>query len=180
MIDKAVSYGYKDAGFILDRGYFSRANIRYMDKNGYDFVIMVKGMKSFVNEKIRGVMGTFENKRKQTIRRYRVNGTTLKTTVFYSDEQERYLHIYYSYNKAAAERMELENKIRHIAAYLKKMEGHPVVIDKKYEKYFDLEYYYEGEDDQCFVCGMEKSSVIEQEMGFIDWIMHLPQRRRQS
>lgn len=32
----------------LDRGYFSRENIRYMDKCGYDFVIMVKGMKSFV------------------------------------------------------------------------------------------------------------------------------------
>ena len=164
MIDKAVAYGYKDAGFILDRGYFSRANIRYMDKCGYDFVIMVKGMKSFVNSKIREVMGTFENKRKNTIGRYRVNGTTVKTTVFYSDEQERYLHIYYSYNKAASERTELENNIRRIAAHLKKAEGQAVVIDKSYEKYFDLEYYHEGKDDQCFVCGIEKTSVIEREL----------------
>lgn len=76
--------GYKDAGFILDRGYFSRANIRYMDKCGYDFVIMVKGMKSFVNSAIPEVIGTFENKRKQNIARYRVNGTTVKTSIFYS------------------------------------------------------------------------------------------------
>ncbi len=47
MLNKAVAYGYRNAGFILDRGYFSRENIRYMDKCGYDFVIMVKGMKTF-------------------------------------------------------------------------------------------------------------------------------------
>lgn len=164
MLNKAVSYGYKNAGFILDRGYFSRENIRYMDHLGYDFVIMVKGMKSFVNDKIREVQGSFEEKRQYTIRRYQVNGTTVKTKVFYSDEKDRYLHIYYSYSKAASEREDLESKIDRIAAYLKKQEGQPVIIDKSYEKYFSLEYYHEGKDDQCFFCGIEKASVIEEEL----------------
>ena len=164
MLNKAVSYGYKNAGFILDRGYFSRENIRYMDHLGYDFVIMVKGMKSFVSDKIREVQGSFEEKRQYTIRRYQVNGTTVKTKVFYSDEKDRYLHIYYSYSKAASEREDLESKIDRIAAYLKKQEGQPVIIDKSYEKYFSLEYYHEGKDDQCFVCGIEKASVIEEEL----------------
>ena len=44
MLDKASGYGYKKIGFILDRGYFSCENIQYMDKCGYSFVIMVKGM----------------------------------------------------------------------------------------------------------------------------------------
>lgn len=164
MLDKAAAYGYKNAGFILDRGYFSRENIRYMDRLGYDFVIMVKGMKSFVNDKIREVQGSFEEKRQYTIRRYQVNGTTVKTKVFYSDERDRYLHIYYSYSKAAAEREDLESKIDRIAAYLKKQEGQEVAIDKAYEKYFSLEYYHEGKEDQCFVCGIEKASVIEEEL----------------
>ena len=135
-----------------------------MDHLGYDFVIMVKGMKSFVCEKIREIQGSFEEKRKHTIRRHQVNGTTVKTKVFYSDEKDRYLHIYYSYSKAASEREDLESKIDRQAAYLKKQEGQPVVIDKSYEKYFSLEYYHEGKDDQCFVCGIEKSSVIEEEL----------------
>ena len=164
MLNKAVAYGYKNAGFILDRGYFSRENIRYMDKCGYDFVIMVKDMKSFVNESVRKVKGTFEENRDKTIHRYHVNGTTLKTQVFYSDEKERYLHVYYSYEKAAAERAALETKIAKIAAYLKKLEGLPVIVDKCYEKYFSLEYYHEGKEDQCFVCGIEKASVIEAEL----------------
>jgi transposase len=88
----------------------------------------------------------------------------VKTKVFYSDERDRYLHIYYSYSKAAAEREDLESKIDRIAAYLKKQEGQEVVIDKTYEKYFSLEYYHEGKEDQCFVCGIEKASVIEEEL----------------
>lgn len=55
MLDKAMAYGYKNAGFILDRGYFSRENIKYMDKCGYDFVIMVKGMKALVNDSVKEV-----------------------------------------------------------------------------------------------------------------------------
>ncbi len=43
-LNKAKSYGYKKVGFILDRGYFSKANIEYMDQCGYSFVIMVKGI----------------------------------------------------------------------------------------------------------------------------------------
>lgn len=42
---KTKNYGYERVGFILDRGYFCKENITFMDENGYDFVIMVKGMK---------------------------------------------------------------------------------------------------------------------------------------
>ena len=55
MYHSSKAYGYKNAGFILDRGYFSRENIKYMDKCGYDFVIMVKGMKALVNDAVKEV-----------------------------------------------------------------------------------------------------------------------------
>jgi len=38
-------------------GYFSRENIKYMDKCGYDFAIMVKGMKALVSDAIKEVQG---------------------------------------------------------------------------------------------------------------------------
>lgn len=49
MLGKAKGYGYKNIGFILDRGYFSKGNIRKMDEYGYSFVIMIKGMAKIVN-----------------------------------------------------------------------------------------------------------------------------------
>ena len=76
-VDKAYSYGYRKLGFILDLGYFSRANLAYMDKNDYSSIIMVKGMKKFIRGIILGQMGDFENKREKYIDRYDVYGTTV-------------------------------------------------------------------------------------------------------
>ena len=42
MVDKIKGYGYKNIGFILDRGYFSKDNLSYMDSSGFSFIIMVK------------------------------------------------------------------------------------------------------------------------------------------
>jgi hypothetical protein len=50
MLEKAGGYEYKNMGFVLDRGYFSKENIHYMDKCGYNFEIMMKGMKDLLRE----------------------------------------------------------------------------------------------------------------------------------
>lgn len=75
---KSGGYGYKNIGFILDRGYFSKENIHYMDKCGYDFVIMMKGMKCLVKELVLKVKGSFEEKSEYSIRDYKVSGITVK------------------------------------------------------------------------------------------------------
>ena len=130
MLDKAKSYGYRHAGFILDRGYFSRENIRFMDKCGYEFVIMIKGMKDLVRESIEEVKGSFENSRKSSIRDYNVNGTTVRRRVFLSDEKDRYVHVYFSADKCAAERNEFESRLDRMEYLLKQYEGQPVVIER--------------------------------------------------
>ncbi|MFI3215043.1 MAG: hypothetical protein R3Y24_17175 [Eubacteriales bacterium] len=55
-----LQYGYKKIGFILDRGYFSKKNIEYMDECGYSFVLMIKGMASLVEEIVSEKLGSFE------------------------------------------------------------------------------------------------------------------------
>lgn len=164
MLTKAKGYGYKHAGFILDRGYFSRENIRFMDKCGYDFVIMVKGMKSLVSNTVLEVKDSFEDNWTNRIKHYGVNGTTKKMKIFASDETNRYLHIYYSPSKAASEREMLEKKLDKMGQFLEKLKGKQVRIDKTYEHYYHLEYYHEGQEDECFVCGIEKNDVISREL----------------
>ena len=68
MVDKVTEYGYKKVGFILDRGYFSKDNIRYMEEGGYAFVIMVKGRKALVSSLVEENRGTFETERDHSIR----------------------------------------------------------------------------------------------------------------
>lgn len=62
VIEKFQGYGYKNIGFVLDRGYFSKDNIKYMESCNYDYVIMVKGKASFVHQRITDHKGEFELK----------------------------------------------------------------------------------------------------------------------
>ena len=161
MIDRAKGYGYKKIGFILDRGYFSKKNIEYMEESGYSFVIMVKGMASFVNDLILENKGKFESKRIHNISEHRVYGMTVKKKLYLSDEKDRYFHIYHSSFKESAEREIIESKIEQMANFLKKNANKAKEFGPGIEKYFEL-YYDEAK--KTFLFALEKSSVIEAEM----------------
>lgn len=164
MLEKTAGYGYRRVGFILDRGYFSKENIRYMDKCGYDFVIMMKGMKKYASEIVKKIKGTFEERRKHSIRDYKVSGTTVKGRLFPSDEEDRYFHIYYNERKRTAEREQLEEKIDRMAEYLENQQGKTgYECPSAFCHYFDPIYHTEG-DEKTFMFGREKQDVIDSEI----------------
>ena len=156
-LKKAKSYGYEHVGFILDRGYFCKENIEFMDDNGYDFVIMVKGMKSLVSGLILEVQGSFENDRKNSIRAFKVSGTTVKRKLYATDKKERYFHIYYDDGKKAKERETFEEKIDRMGRKLKECMGESIHPGGDYKTYFDLIYWHEGQTDEVFMSAMERS-----------------------
>ena len=160
MIGKAKSYGYKSIGFILDRGYFCKENISYLDEAGYDFVIMVKGMAAFINELVLRHRGMFEDKRMNSIRSYHVYGMTIKQKLYVTDEKDRYFHIYHNPYIEASERDDVEDKIQRIRKFLEKHIGKPYEAGKVVEQYFSLYYSKEG----VLVAFQEKEEVIEREL----------------
>ena len=163
-LEKAKGYGYRHVGFILDRGYFSQGNIRFMDDHGFEFIMMVKGMKALVKELIHEVRGTFEDSRQYSIRPYKVSGITVKHKLYSSDEKERYFHIYYSDSRKSAEREELENRIDRLSRKLKECMGLGIRLGKEFQKYFELIYWHEGMDDEKFMFGRERNKVIDEEI----------------
>ncbi|MGX8688132.1 MAG: IS1634 family transposase [bacterium] len=164
MLDKADGYGYKHIGFILDRGYFSKENIHFMDKKGYEFILMVKGMKKLVREVVTEVRGTFEQNRAASIRAFKVSGTTVRRQLYPSDTKERYFHVFYDERKHAAEREKLESEIDAMAKQLKSWQGMQVRPTGKFAKYFDLIFYHEGKADEAFTCARERTEVIDREI----------------
>lgn len=165
MLEKAGGYGYKNVGFILDRGYFSKENIHYMDKYGYEFVIMMKGMKELVKSLVLEVKGTFEEDRRYSIRDYKVSGITVKKQLYPSDEKERYFHIFYNDRKRSSEHEAIEAKIDRMAECLHKHEGTKYEIKGSgFAKYFDLIYYNKGKKDEKFMYGCELCDVINEEI----------------
>lgn len=161
MLDKAVGYGYKKIGFILDRGYFSKGNIEYMDECGYNFVIMVKGMSSIVNQLVLNNKGKFENKRIHNISDYRVSGITVKGKLYVTDEKDRYFHVYHSPSKENAEREFIETRIEQMKKFMKSHSNKAREFGPGFEKYFEL--YYD-EEKKTFLFPLEKAKIIENEI----------------
>lgn len=171
MLDTAKGYGYKKVGFILDRGYFSKGNIQYMDQNGYDFVIMVKGMKELVAGLVLEKKGTFEDKRHYAITAYHVEGITVKHKLYPEDEKQRSFHIYFSSAAYAAEKRRLEVKLSGMRKSLKRMEHRPYRLKGEYLKYFSPIYYHEGKEDEKYIGVTERTGVIDREISLAGYFV---------
>lgn len=160
MVDKVIEYRYKKIGFILDRGYFSKENIQYIDDNNYSFIIMVKGCKALVSSIVEEKRGTFETNRECAIRAYRVYGTTVQHRLYEDDKKERYFHIYYNPAKQAAERERLEQKVEKFQQFLESRRNTADKFGKTYQHYFHLHYDKKG----TFLGADERRDVVEKEL----------------
>ncbi|SCP99642.1 IS1634 family transposase [Anaerobium acetethylicum] len=174
MLDKAQGYGYKKIGFILDRGYFSKGNIEFMDRCGYEFVIMVKGMASFVNQLVLDNKGKFESKRICNIPDYNVYGMTVKKKLYVTDETERYFHIYHSISKESSERMVMEAKLQQMTRYLNQHTNEIKEFGTAFNKYFEL--YYDDNKER-FLFATEQISVIEREIDLCGYFIIITSRK---
>ena len=159
MLGKAKGYGYRNVGFILDRGYFSKDNIRFLDENGYGFVLMVKGLGKLVSELVLSRRGTFECSRSCDIREYKAYGVTVKARLYAEDARERYFHIYHGTGREHAEREQIEIRMERMAKLLKQHEGEEYAVCDYWKHYYDLHY-----DGRKFLFAREKSEVVEREL----------------
>ena len=162
LLEKAAAYGYKNAGFILDRGYFSEPNINFMDRKRYDFLIMVKGCRELVKQIVLRERGTFEDEWDKSIPFYGVSGTTVRARIFKKDEQERFVHVYYSDYRKARERSRLETKIQQHKEFLDGLVGSDVRVETTYTEFFEPIYYHKGQQDQRLQLIREKKDAISQ------------------
>lgn len=164
MIEAAKGYGYKKVGFILDRGYFSKGNIQFMDENSYDFMIMVKGMKPLVRDLVLEKRGTFELDRKTKIQKYRSNGITVKQKLYDNDKRERYIHLFFNNNKQADQRDRLEAEIDRAERYLDKHKGKIWKRDPSFDEYFELIFDKPEGPDQRLVDWSERTEIVNQKI----------------
>lgn len=163
MVEKAVGYGYRNTGFIFDRGYFSRLNLKYMDRQGFDFIIMVKGCKPFISELVLKHKGTFETSRRHAITDYHAYGMTATGKLYEDDDKDRYFHIYYSASRCAAEREQLESSLDEMRHYLERHIGKQVARVESMGKYYSI--VTENEDGRTVLRSFsEREDVIEREI----------------
>ena len=158
MLEKARAYGYKKIGIILDRGYFSADNIRFMDQCGYSFVIMAKGLSTLIGGLIDEKRGTFENSRSCHISRYNDYGISFRRPLYAGDDRERSIHLYYNDYRAYAEKAKLENHLADLRKALQKHIGSSKPFGKAYTDYYELYSDSQGR----LTLFQERTDVIEE------------------
>lgn len=184
MIDKTKGFGYKKIGFILDRGYFSKENIYYLEDHGYSFIMMLKGKADLVQKWVLENKGTFETNRACNIPAYEVYGKTIEKKLFGTDKKPRYIHLYHSSSKEAHERAEIEKKINQMTSFLKHHINEFKEFGNGMETYFELYYdehakrnpkknkENEGQHNtKKFVFFEEKMPVIELELNLCGYFV---------
>lgn len=158
LVDKVRAYNYRNIGFILDRGYFSRENIRTMDKNGHPFIMMVKGSEALVTSIVEGKKGSFEESRKCRVATTRIYATTVSCPF---EGRDRYFHVYFNPTKAADERGKLESELDKATEFLKTFIGKEIgettgLVKRCFELHRDQK--------NRLVAFEEKDDVIEREL----------------
>ncbi len=163
-IQKANSRGFTNVGFILDRGYFSRANIQYMDKHNIPYIIMVKGLQSWIKDIILANVGTFEHDGKHLIEEKGINGITLHTQISHVTDSERYCHLFYSPEHDAADcrKISADLKAYEMELAAAKEQGEFKGDEKKYSKYFNLEIIKNSEGKSVLMKYSRKDDVIDE------------------
>ena len=160
MVERADRYGCKSVGFILDRGYFSKQNIRYFEGYGYDYIVMAKGNASFIQRVIDESGAQVKNGYSGYLEGYEIYGVSVEKDLFGTGKKE-YVHLYYDGVRAENEKIEINKRFNRMENNLKervkkKLNRKEDVIE--YEKYYQLKF----DDNGYFKSYKRKDRVIRQ------------------
>ena len=158
MVERAKRYGFKDIGFILDRGYFSLRNIRFFDDNNYSFIIMAKASALFIKEAIEEVRFKLKNSSNYFLKGYGVSGLTITRKINDKDKKKRYFHIYLDDEKAAISKKEILNKFLLMDEDLTNKVNKKITKKEalsSYEKYYTLKF-----DDYGYLISFKRKDKV--------------------
>lgn len=160
MVETAKDYGYEKVGFLMDRGYVSERNIKAMRREGYEYILMLKGNQMVCQELIQEYGPRLRSLEGYYIEEHEIYGTTVKKK-FYGEDA--WFHIYYDDIRASEEKRAFLSQTKQWEKELdKKLEKKLVTSGelKKYEKTFKLRYDRNG----YFIRYERNSRYIKEEL----------------
>ena len=155
MINKAKGFGFNDACFILDRGYFSKNNVRNIVKQGYDFLIAARNREGFIDDLISECDLSFKSNRKNRVNNQNIYGTSYKKKLFGLND-EVYVHVFFNAGKYPSILQNVENDIAIHADRLNKLR-----FEKIDEDYKDPYHELITDKDNVLIAFRENEKAIE-------------------
>lgn len=146
MVERAKSYGCKDVGFILDRGYFSIENIKYFEKHDYDYILMTKGNAAFITKSIEESVALLKEGYQYYMEDYELYGKTIEKELFHTGKKQ-YIHIYYDGIAAEREKIIINQRFHKLDQQLEEKKNQIIKRQEDvvgYKKYYRLKFDENG------------------------------------
>lgn len=146
MVERAKRYGIQEIGFILDRGYFSKKNIRYFEENKYDYIIMAKSNVRFLKDILDEYGAVIRNGYSYYLKGYELYGMSVEKELFGS-ETKQYVHIYYDGMRAEQEKVGLNEYFSKCDEKLETLKNKKIKRQEDveaYKKFYTLKFDENG------------------------------------
>lgn len=158
MIDKARKYGYSDIGFILDRGYFTRENLDYLDDNDYDYICMALADSQMVQSALNECRYVLKEKSQYYLPDFDVQGMTANFKMP-NKKGGAYVHVYYNELNAANLKRSLKLKFLKYEQYLDKLIESRTALKSEGERY--RKFYTLSSSDGYLTGYKRKADIID-------------------
>lgn len=139
LVDQLHTFGYHNVGLLFDRGYFSETNVRELDSQGFDFMMMLREDQDYVRELIKEHANEIKDHPNTYICGMDIFGITVEDTLY---DNPRHFHIYYDEVKAGYAKRRFLNTLSMLKSELSEMRGTVLRKNaalKKYKPWFNLE-----------------------------------------
>lgn len=142
MVERAKRYGMGKIGFILDRGYFSLRNIRFLEEGRYDYLLMVKGNARWIREAVDMLRTSLKAGMTGYMPEHEIYGGTLRQELK-GMKGEKYVHVYYDGVRAEQEKIEINRRYGRMEQVLEELKEKKIKRKEdvaQYERYYRLKF----------------------------------------
>jgi len=147
LLKEMDAYGFKKVKLVMDRGFYSEANVNFLYKDHRRFLMGTKNNLVWIQKEIKKVKSTI-NSWGNYIEQYSIYAQTSMVKWEYKEnrpikkdvlkESKRmYVHVYYNKGKKADEEIKLHIKILKLKRKLESGKRNPK-HEKQYNKYFNI------------------------------------------
>lgn len=143
-------FNYSNIGFIFDRGYYSIDLVKYLKKNDYFFIMMLKDNYDYVQEVIDKYKDELVSSVDNYISEYELSYVSKKVNISKNknDKVFCYVHVFYNSLKAADDKVVFLNTIDTYEKEIQRIYESDKLATKesftKYTRYFKFTYSKEG------------------------------------
>lgn len=159
MVERAKMYGVKNIGLILDRGYFSVQNIKFFERNGFDYLIMTKSNANFIKESFNKYGAKLKNGYTHYLSDYELYGMTIEDELFDTGKKQ-YIHLYFNGIESEKEKIIINNRFKELDKKLEELREKKIKKEEELNSY-KKNYKLSFDENGYFINYQRKENTIK-------------------